>query len=197
MEVLRMRRLLVVGILWAGLLPAQVATWEIDPAHSSSTFSVRHMLLSDVPGDFANTRGAVQWDPKDPGKTVIDVTIDAATISTRNGKRDAHLKSADFFEVEKYPAISFKSTKTERAGDGKLRVMGNLTMHGVTKPVTLAVEGPTPELIAQGRVRMGASATTRVNRKDFGLLWNKPLETGGLVLADDVRITLNVELVKK
>ncbi len=192
-----MRRLSVVGLLWAWLAPAQVATWEIDPAHSSSRFSVRHMLLSDVPGDFANTRGTIQWDPQDPGKTVIDVTIDAATISTRNGKRDAHLKSADFFEVEKYPAITFQSTKAERGGDGKLRVLGNLTMHGVTRPVTLAVEGPTPELKAQGHVRMGASATTRVNRKDFGLLWNKPLETGGLVLADEVAITLSVELVRK
>jgi len=192
-----MRRLFALGLLVVGLLPAQVATWEIDPAHSSSRFSVRHMLLSDVPGDFANTRGTVQWDPKDPGKTVMDVTIDAATINTRNAKRDAHLKSADFFEVEKYPTITFKSTKAERAGDGKLRVMGDLTMHGVTKPVILAVEGPTPEVTAQGKVRMGASATTRINRKDFGLLWNRAMETGGLVLADEVAITLNVELVKK
>jgi polyisoprenoid-binding protein YceI len=192
-----MRRFFALGLLVAGLLPAQVATWEIDPAHSSSRFSVRHMVLSDVPGDFANTRGTVQWDPKDPAKTVIDVTIDTATINTKNPKRDAHLRSADFFEAEKYPTITFKSTKAERGGDGKLRVMGDLTMHGVTKPVTLAVEGPTPEVNTQGKVRMSASATTRVNRKDFGLLWNKALETGGLVLADEVSITLTVELVKK
>ena len=192
-----MRRFFALGLLVAGLLPAQVATWEIDPAHSSSRFSVRHMVLSDVPGDFANTRGTVQWDPKNPAKTVMDVTIDAATINTKNPKRDAHLRSADFFEAEKYPAITFKSTKAERGGDGKLRVMGDLTMHGVTKPVTLAVEGPTPEVNTQGKTRMSASATTRVNRKDFGLLWNKALETGGLVLADEVSITLNVELVKK
>ena len=192
-----MRRFFVLGLLVAGLLPAQVATWDIDPANSSSRFSVRHMVLSDVPGDFANTRGTVQWDPKDPAKTAIDVTIDAATINTKNPKRDAHLRSADFFEAEKYPTITFKSTKAERGGDGKLRVTGDLTMRGVTKPVTLAVEGPTPEVNTQGKTRMSASATTRVNRKDFGLLWNKALETGGLVLADEVSITLNVELVKK
>lgn len=192
-----MRRFFALGLLVAGLLPAQVATWEIDPANSSSRFSVRHMVLSDVPGDFANTRGTVQWDPKDPAKTVIDVTIDAATVNTKNPKRDAHLRSADFFEAEKYPTITFKSTKAERGGDGKLRVTGDLTMRGVTKPVTLSVEGPTPEVNTQGKTRMSASATTRVNRKDFGLLWNKALETGGLVLADEVSITLNVELVKK
>lgn len=188
---------MVLGAVAAGLAWAQVGTWEIDPAHSSSQFSVRHMLLSNVPGDFGSTRGTVQWDPQDPGKTVIDVTIDAASINTRNGKRDAHLKSADFFEVEKYPTITFRSTRAARAGEGAWQVMGDLTIHGVTKPVVLAVEGPTPEVRVQGRVRMGASATTRINRKDFGLLWNRPLETGGLVLGDEVRITINVELVKK
>lgn len=192
-----MRRLLLAGLAGVWLAPAQVGTWEIDPVHSNAQFSVRHMMVSNVRGEFGTTRGTIQWDPADPGKTVIDVTIDAATIVTRNGKRDAHLKSADFLEVEKHPAITFRSTKVERAGEGKLQVTGDLTIRGVTKPVALSVEGPTPEVKAQGRARMGASATTKINRKDFGLVWNRPLETGGLLVGDEVGITIDVELMKK
>jgi polyisoprenoid-binding protein YceI len=128
----------------------------------------------------------------------VDVTIDTTTIDTRNAKRDAHLRSADFFDVEKFPAITFKANKAERAGEGALKIPGDLTIHGVTKAVVLNVEGPTPEIKGPGgRPRMGASATTKINRKDFGLLWNRPLEAGGFVVGDEVTITIDVELVKR
>jgi polyisoprenoid-binding protein YceI len=186
------------AVLVAGPGFAQQATWTIDTAHSAAQFSVRHMMISNVKGEFTNTSGTVQWDGKDLSTAVVEATIDAASINTREPKRDAHLKSPDFFDVAKFPTLTFKSTKVEPAGQGKLRMAGDLTIHGVTKPVVFDVIGPTPVVKdPYGNQRVGASATTTINRKDFGLKWNAALETGGVVVGEQVTITLDVELVLK
>ncbi len=196
----RIRRFFPILLVCALAAPAaaQLSSWDIDSVHSNAQFAVRHMMVTNVRGEFGKMTGTVQWDPKDLAKAALDVTIDATTINTRNGKRDAHLKSADFFDVEKFPILTFKSTKVERAGEGKLNLTGDLTIHGATRPVVFAVEGPTPEIKGPGgRPRMGASATAKINRKDFGLEWNRPLEAGGWVVGDEVTITIDVELIKK
>jgi polyisoprenoid-binding protein YceI len=170
---------------------AQVETWQLDPAHSAAHFAVRHMGISTVRGAFSKLSGTVQYDPADPSKTVIDVTIDAASINTRVEPRDKDLRSPNFFDVEKFPTIVFKSKRVEAEGKGKLKITGDLTMHGVTKEVVLQVEGPNgPIKDPRGNSHMGASATTQVNRKDFGINGSP----GGV--GDDVLITLDVEMVK-
>ncbi|RKH67279.1 YceI family protein [Corallococcus aberystwythensis] len=177
---------------------AFASAWEIDSSHSSAQFAVKHMMVSNVRGAFSNVKGNVNLDDKDITKSTIEATIDAKTINTNEPKRDEHLKSADFFEVEKFPTITFKSTKVAKAGKDKLNVTGDLTMHGVTKPVVLAVEGPTAETKdAWGNVRRGATATTKIKRSDFGLVWNKALEAGGVAVGDDITITLDLETTKK
>jgi len=168
--------------------PAAASVWELDPAHSAAQFSVTHMMVSTVRGQFQNVQGTVEMDDSNPANVKVDATIDATTIDTRQPKRDAHLKSADFFDVEKFPTITFKSKKSTKAGDGNYKVTGDLTMHGVTKEVVLDVTG-----VKSANGRMGALATTKVNRKDFGLNWNKTLETGGVLVGDDVTVRLNVE----
>jgi polyisoprenoid-binding protein YceI len=178
---------------------AQPVTWNIDSAHTAAQFSVKHMMVSTVRGGFGKVTGKVTFDPKNPGKdSSVDVTIDATAIDTREPKRDAHLKSPDFFDVEKFPTLTFKSTKVESAGAGKLKVTGDLTIHGVTKSVVLNVEGPAPELKDQrGGARTGATATATINRKDFGLTWNRAVEAGGVVVGDEVSITIDVEMLRK
>lgn len=172
--------------------------WEIDPAHSSATFSIRHMMVSNVRGQFNKISGTVNLDEKNISRSTAEATIDASTIDTNEAKRDAHLKSADFFDVEKYPTITFKSTKVAKAGKNKLKVTGDLTMHGVTKPVVLDVEGPFPPMKdPYGNIKSGLSATTTIKRKDFGLNWNAALEAGGVVVGDEVKITLDLELGQK
>ena len=174
------------------------ATWEIDTAHSSATFSVRHMMISNVRGEFSKVTGTVVYDPKDPASATVEATIDVTTINTREPRRDSDLKSGNFLDVEKYPTMTFKSKKVVPAGAGKLKVTGDLTLHGVTKEVTLDVEGPTPETKDPwGNTRAGASATTKISRKDFGMTFNKVLETGGVMVGDEVAITIDVEMVKK
>lgn len=176
---------------------AAPAEFSIDSAHSSAHFKVRHMMVSTVRGEFSNLKGKVNYDSKAPEKIAIEATIDATTISTREEKRDAHLKSADFFEVEKHPTITFKSKSAKAAGKGKLNVTGDLTMRGVTKEVVLAVEGLDQEVQDPwGNTRIGATGTTKVNRKDFGLNWNQVLEAGGVVVGDEVEISVDVELIK-
>jgi polyisoprenoid-binding protein YceI len=176
---------------------AQPATWNIDTAHSSAQFSVRHMMVETVRGEFASTKGTVRWDGKDLATAVVEATIDASTISTREPKRDAHLKSADFFDVEKFPTLMFRSTRVEPVAPGKLRMTGSLTMHGVTRPVVFDVEGPTQAIKDnRGNQRVGASATATISRKDFGLTWNAALEAGGVVVSDEVKITLDVALMQ-
>lgn len=176
---------------------ARAANYDIDTAHSSAGFAVRHLAVSNVRGEFAKVTGVVEHDAKDLSKTRLEATIDAASVTTRDPKRDEHLKSADFFDVAQYPVITFKSTKVEKASQG-LKVKGDLTLHGVTRPVVLDVQGPTPEVKDPwGNVRAGASATAKINRKDFGMSFNKTLDSGGLVVGDEVAITIDVELVKK
>jgi len=172
-------------------------TYTIDPAHTSAQFTIRHMMISNVRGGFSGIKGTVEYDPADASGTSIDVVIDAGTIRTLEDQRDAHLKSADFLDVGKYPTITFQSTKVTPAGDGELDVTGNLTIHGVTKPVVLKVEGPMPEgKDPWGNIRTGASGTTKIKRSDFGLTWNAALETGGILVGDDLKIELEIQMIK-
>lgn len=177
---------------------AYASDYDIDSAHSSTGFSVKHLAISTAKGSFTKVGGTVSIDDKDVTKSKVDVTIDASSIDTHEPKRDAHLKSPDFFDVAKYPNIVFKSTKVEKAGKNKLKVTGDLTMHGVTKPLTLAVEGPTPEMKSPfGTTVRAASMTGKLNRKDWGLTWNKALEAGGVLVGDEVTLEISAELVKK
>jgi polyisoprenoid-binding protein YceI len=189
-----MRSLFLVAALLA--LPSAASTWEIDPAHSVATFSVRHMMVSNVRGEFGKMSGVVQQDDKDITKSSVDVTVDTTTINTREPKRDAHLKSPDFFEAEKYPTMTFKSTRITKVDESHLKVAGNLTLHGVTKPVVFDAE-ITPETAAMGQTVRGVTATTKLNRKDFGLNWNKTIEAGGVLVGDEVTVNVEFELHKK
>lgn len=174
-----------------------MSTWQIDPAHSSANFSVKHMMIAKVHGGFEKVSGTLQYDPSDITKASIEASIDAASINTREAQRDGHLKCADFFDVEKYPTLNFKSKKVEKDGED-LKVTGDLTIHGVTKEVVLAVEGPTAEMKdPYGNIKIGISATTKIKRKDFGLTWNAALEAGGVLVGDDVAISLDIQFAKK
>lgn len=177
--------------------PASVITWKIDPAHSSAEFKVKHMMISNVKGSLSGISGTLTEHKTDKTLSSVDATIDIATLSTGDAQRDGHLKSADFFEAEKYPTMTFKSTKVEPKGADEYAVTGDLTLHGVTKPVTFAVEGPSaPGKDPWGNTRIGLSATTKINRKDFGLNWNAALETGGILVGEDVQITLDVQFIQ-
>jgi|SRR5271165_1062022 len=173
------------------------ATYQIDPAHSSAHFTVRHMMISNVRGSFSKVTGSVVYDPDSPAATTVEADIDVNSINTGEPARDAHLKSADFLDVEKYPTMVFKSKKVEAAGDGEWKVTGDLTIHGVTKETVLKVDGPTPEnKDPYGNVRIGASASTKLRRGEFGLKWNAVLETGGLLVGDELKIELDLSLIK-
>ena len=170
---------------------AQVETWKIDPAHSAAQFSVRHLGISTVRGAFTKVSGSANYDTKDPSKTTLEATIDASSVDTRVEMRDKDLRSPNFFDVEKYPTITFKSKRVETAGAGKLKIIGDLTIHGTTKEVVLDVDGPSaPVKDPWGNSRMGASATTKISRKDFGVSAD-----AGMV-GDEIPITLDVELTK-
>jgi polyisoprenoid-binding protein YceI len=172
--------------------------YDIDPAHSSAHFSVRHMMITNVRGEFTKVSGTVTFDPDNPGASQVEATIDVASLHTREEQRDAHLKSADFFDVAKFPEIKFVSKSVERLGDGEHSVKGDLTIHGVTKEVTFRVDGPTPEIKDPwGNTKAGATATAKINRKDFGLVWNVALETGGVLVGEQVSISLEVELARR
>jgi polyisoprenoid-binding protein YceI len=176
---------------------AHADTWNIDPAHTMVEFSVRHMMISNVKGVFQKTTGTITVDGTDPNSVKIDATIDASSIDTRVEKRDNHLKSDSFLDVAKYPTITFKSTKIEPDGTDKWKVTGDLTLHGVTKPVVLEVQNTQPIKDPMGKTRAGASASTTINRKDFGVSFNQPMEAGGVMIGDDVAITIEVEAVKQ
>lgn len=176
---------------------AQAVEYQIDPVHSSAHFSVRHLMVSNVRGEFAKVTGRVIYDPKNLKASSVEATIDATSINTHEPKRDDHLKSPDFFDVAKFPTLTFKSNRVEKAGEGKLRVTGDLTIHGVTKEVVLEVEGPMPEVKMGPNLKSGASASTTINRKDFGLVWNRALESGGVVVGEEVKITLEIEMGRK
>jgi polyisoprenoid-binding protein YceI len=176
---------------------AATTTWNIDPAHSVAEFKVRHMMITNVKGQFPAIRGTITLDENDVTNSRVESSIQADSINTREADRDTHLKSADFLHVEKFPSLSFASTRITRAGDGELEVEGDLTIRGVTRKVVFDVEGPTPPgKDPWGNTRIGLSATTKINRKDFGLTWNAALETGGILVGDEVTITLDVEAVK-
>ena len=171
--------------------------WNIDPSHSTAEFSVRHLMITNVRGRFGKLAGTIELDADHPESSSIDVTIDATSIDTRDDKRDAHLRSPDFFDVEKFPTLVFKSTRVTPTEDG-FSVLGDLTMHGVTKPVTLEVEalsaaGKDP----WGNTRIGTSAKAKLNRKDWGLNWNAALETGGVLVGEQVKIAIDVSLVQQ
>ncbi|HKF21036.1 MAG TPA: YceI family protein [Candidatus Angelobacter sp.] len=182
---------LAAGLLLVISASAQVDNWQVDPNHSAAQFAVRHLGISVVRGAFTKTNGTVQYDPADPTKTAIDVAIDATSVNTRVEIRDKDLRGPDFFDVEKYPTITFKSKQVKSAGNGKLQVNGDLTIHGVTREVVLDVVGPNgPVKDPHGNPRMGATATTRISRKDFGVNGSPD------GVADDVLITIDVELKK-
>jgi polyisoprenoid-binding protein YceI len=176
---------------------ASPTTWNIDSAHSVAEFKVKHMMISNVKGQFSKLSGKMTFDDSDLTNSRVEVSADAASIHTGDDQRDAHLKSADFFDVEKYPSLGFNSTGIKIVRDGELSVEGDLTIHGVTRKISFAVEGPTPpSKDPWGNTRIAVAATTKINRKDFGLTWNAALETGGILVGEDVAITLEVQFVK-
>lgn len=196
-----MRRWLLAAAVWAVVaVPtrAQSTTWEIDPTHTSAQFGVRHLAVSTVRGEFTKVSGNVRLDEKDITRSAVEATIDATTLDTREARRDAHLRSADFLDVANHPTITFRSKRVARAGRNRLKVTGDLMIRGVTREVVLQVEGPASAIKDPwGNIRSGATATTKINRKDFGLAWNVVTEAGGLVVGDEVAITIDLELVKK
>ena len=192
---MKITRLALLAALSSGA--AMATPYDIDAAHSSAGFGVRHMMVSTVRGQFSKVAGTVDIDDTDLSRSKIDVAIDPASIDTRDAKRDGHLKSPDFFDVAKYPTITFKSNRIAKQADGKIFATGDLTMHGVTKPVTLTVDNFTaPVKDGFGRTIRGVSATGKLNRKDFGLTWNKTLEAGGVAVGEDVDLQIDVELVQ-
>jgi polyisoprenoid-binding protein YceI len=195
---MRRRMLLAVAVLCLaapGLLHA--APWEFDPEHTGVHFKVRHLMVSSVRGDFGSVSGKIVCDEADVTKSTADITIDAASINTRIAKRDEHLRSPDFLDVAKYPAITFRSKRVEKAGDGRLKMTGDLAIRGVTKEVVLTIEGPTAAIKDPGgNYRVGGQAATKIHRKEFGLVWNKVVEAG-VVVGDEVEITIDVEIFRK
>ena len=172
-------------------------TYKIDPAHSSAHFIVRHMMITNVRGGFTSVQGTVVYDPEDLSGSSIDVVIDVNSLNTSDASRDGHLKSADFLDVEQYPTIIFESKTITQEADGDLLVKGDLAIHGVTKEVTLKVDGPTgEEKDPWGNARIGASAVTKIKRSEFGLTWNAALESGGFLIGDDLKLELDVSLIK-
>jgi len=196
-----MKRIIAsISTIIALALPSFVfaSTWNIDPEHSNVGFKVRHMMVSNVKGNFDKHTGVVEIDDKDITKSKVEVSIDTNSINTNMQKRDEHLRSAEFFDVAKFPKMTFVSKKVARAGKDKLKVTGDLTLHGVTKEVVLGIEGPSKESKDPwGNIRKGAMATTKINRKDFGLVWNAALETGGVAVGEEITITLEIEMIKK
>ena len=176
---------------------AQTSTWNIDPAHSTAQFTVRHLAISNVTGNFTKVTGSVVLNEKDITQSQVSASIDVSSVDTRVEARNKDLKSPNFFDVEKYPTIEFKSKRIV-SGGGKLQVIGDLTIHGTTREVTLDVDGPTPELSDPwGNSRRGISATTTINRRDFNLTYNHVLKTGEAVVGDNVKIQIDAEMVKK
>jgi len=191
-------RLVLCLLLMTAPLLAHAATWEIDPAHASVEFRVRHLMVAWVKGAFVDVAGTVEIDEADLAKSKLNVTIATASINTNNAKRDEHLRSADFFDTASFPAMTFVSKQIVAEGDQVRQVIGDLTIRGTTREVTLSVDELTPAIKDPwGNTRRGATATAQINRKDFGLTWNKALEAGGVAVGDEVKIALDVELIRK
>jgi len=172
--------------------------WLIDASHSNASFSVRHMMITNVRGEFQKIEGTVTFDPANPETAQVEASVEATSINTRDEKRDGHLKSPDFFDVEKFPKLTFKSKSVKAKGKEHLTVTGDLTIHGVSKEVVFDVEGPSaPSTDPFGNTRVGATATTKIKREDFGLTWNAALEAGGVLVGHDVSITVDISLIKQ
>ena len=173
-------------------------TWAIDPAHTVSGFTVKHMMIANVTGVFEVTRGTIEYRPGDPGSVKADITIEARSVNTRIGRRDDDLRSDNFFSAEKFPTLAFRSRRVQNVRAEGFDLVGDLTIRDVTREVVLKVDGPTaPIKDPQGNRRVGATASTTINRKDFGIMWNRTIEAGGVVVGDEVRINLEVEAVEK
>jgi polyisoprenoid-binding protein YceI len=173
-------------------------TYSIDPTHSSATFAIRHLMIAHARGGFSGVNGSITFDALNPANSKVDASVDATTLLTHDAKRDAHVKGADFLDVEKFPKISFASKRVSANGPNRWQVTGDLTLHGVTREATLDVETADAESKDPwGNLRNGASATTTIKRSDYGLVFNAPLETGGVMLSDEVHIQLDIELIKK
>jgi polyisoprenoid-binding protein YceI len=197
MRFLRLPFWLIAVSVIAATAVAQTSTWNIDPNHSTAQFTVRHLAISNVSGSFTKVTGTVQLNDKDITQAQVNAVIDAASVDTRVPDRDKDLRSPNFLDVEKYPTLEFKSKRIVNNG-GKLQMIGDLTLHGTTREVTLDVDGPTPELNDPwGNVRRGFSANTTINRKDYGVVWNNTLKTGEAVVGDNVKIQIDIEIVKK
>jgi len=194
------RYLIAVSAIYLMAFPllSSAATYQVDPDHSSIQFKIRHLTVSNVTGTFNKFSGTAMIDDQAPTTLKVEATIDAASVDTGHVKRDEHLKGPDFFDVTKYPTITFVSKKVEKVEPGKLKIIGDLMMHGVAREVTVDVEGPTPEIKDPwGNLRRGASGTAKINRNDFGITWNKVLDTGGLVIGEEVNVYVEVEWVRK
>lgn len=184
-------------VLASSSLFAQAQSWRIDPLHSSAQFSVKHLMISTVRGQFGGVKGTVVYDPKNPSADSVDATIDCTTVNTGEPKRDADLKTAEFFDVKNYPVMKFKSKHVEPDAAGKLKMIGDLTINATTREVMLDLDPPSPEIKdAQGRLKIGISGLTKISRKQFGITYNPILETGGVTVSDEVSIILEIELIK-
>jgi polyisoprenoid-binding protein YceI len=177
--------------------PGTVTTWKIDPAHSTAEFKVKHMMISNVKGSFSGLSGALRLDETDRTHSTVEASINVATLNTGDAQRDGHLKSGDFFDAEKFPTITFKSSNIDSTGGPDYEVTGDLTLHGITKSVIFVVEDvSTPTKDPWGNQRIGLSASTKINRKDFGLTWNSALESGGVLVGEEVIISLEVQFIQ-
>ena len=184
------------GLFLAAASSVQGQTWTIDASHSAAHFAVRHMMVSTVRGDMGKITGTVTFDPAKPAAGSIEATVDVTGIDTREAGRDKHLKSADFFDVEKFPTITFKSKRIDPVAAGGFKITGDLTMKGVTKEVVLDTEPLRPAIKDQrGAARTGTTATTKLNRQDFGITWSRALDGGGVVVSDEVSVTIDIELI--
>ena len=193
-----MKKLLATLLAFSPALALAATTgWNIDASHSQVGFAVKHLVISNVRGEFGAYQGKLFLDEADVTKSTVNATIDVNSLNTKVADRDAHLKSADFFDVAKYPTMTFKSTKVAKAGKDQLKVTGDLTLHGVTKPVVLDVSTSAEVKGMYGETRRAFAATTKIDRKDYGLTWNKALETGGVVVGEEVAIEVNIELIKR
>jgi len=191
---------LALALVLALVLPvsARAETWVIDPAHTVSGFTVRHMMIANVTGVFEVTRGTIEYRPGDPGSVKADITIEAKSVNTRIGRRDDDLRSDNFFSAEKFPTLAFRSKRVQNVRTEGFDLVGDLTIRDVTREVVLKVDGPTaPIKDPQGNRRVGATASTTINRKDFGIMYNRTIEAGGVVVGDEVKIKLEVEAVEK
>ncbi len=189
--------LLFATLLMVTALPALAAEYSIDKAHSSANFQIKHLAISKVNGSFADFGGTINFDPGNPGATSATAEIQVSSVDTGNTDRDDHLRNPDFFDVEKFPTMTFASTSVKMKNDEEGEITGNLTLHGVTKPVTLDLEINGVATDPWGNEKVGASLSGKINRKDFGLTWNKAMEAGGLVVGEDVKITIEIEGTKK